>query len=118
MTLADGTVQAELYPRSGSGLISSLREADGLIEIHEETTAIHRGIPSAFSLSAVFGPDIARTDRAGRCVIGQIPAKMPVHIFCASMFFHLGEPYSPGYVHTMGAVSSRFLKCSEPRPDE
>lgn len=43
ITHPDGSVHAELYPRSGSGLISSLREADGLIEIPEETAAIHRG---------------------------------------------------------------------------
>ncbi|MGY4748244.1 molybdopterin molybdotransferase MoeA [Pannonibacter sp. Q-1] len=43
VTHPDGSVHAELYPRSGSGLISSLREADGLIEIPEETAAIHRG---------------------------------------------------------------------------
>jgi molybdopterin molybdotransferase len=43
ITHPNGSVHAELYPRSGSGLISSLREADGLIEIPEEAAAIHRG---------------------------------------------------------------------------
>lgn len=43
VTHADGSVHAELYPRSGSGLISSLREACGLIEIPEETAAIRKG---------------------------------------------------------------------------
>ena len=31
------------YPRDGSGLITSLREADGLIEIPEDVTAVKRG---------------------------------------------------------------------------
>ncbi len=36
------------FERDGSGLISSLREADGLIEIPEETTRIERGQPVDF----------------------------------------------------------------------
>lgn len=36
------------YARDGSGLISSLREADGLIEIPEQTTRIERGDPVTF----------------------------------------------------------------------
>lgn len=36
------------YPRDGSGLITSLREADGLVEIPEDVTAIARGEPVRF----------------------------------------------------------------------
>ena len=40
---ADGRLQAVKFPRDGSGLISSLREADGLIEVGEEVTEIAHG---------------------------------------------------------------------------
>jgi molybdopterin molybdotransferase len=36
------------FPRDGSGLITSLREADGLIEISEDVEAIRKGDPVAF----------------------------------------------------------------------
>ncbi|MCT4656292.1 MAG: molybdopterin molybdotransferase MoeA [Cohaesibacter sp.] len=39
----DGTVSIDKYARDGSGLISSLRKADGLIEIPEETTSVTKG---------------------------------------------------------------------------
>jgi molybdopterin molybdotransferase len=39
----DGRPAAEKFPRDGSGLITSLREADGLIEIAEDVAAVRRG---------------------------------------------------------------------------
>ena len=39
----DGRPLVEKFPRDGSGLITSLREADGLIELDEELTAVRRG---------------------------------------------------------------------------
>ena len=45
---ADGTTIARKFDRDGSGLITGLREADGLIEIPEETTSIARGQPVTF----------------------------------------------------------------------
>jgi molybdopterin molybdotransferase len=39
----DGRAAAEKFPRDGSGLITSLREADGLIEIAEDVPAVRRG---------------------------------------------------------------------------
>ena len=43
------------FPRDGSGLITSLREADGLIEIAEDVAAVRRGDPVAFLPFAGFG---------------------------------------------------------------
>ena len=43
-----GGVRAMKFDRDGSGLISSLRAADGLIEIAEETTGVAVGDPVAF----------------------------------------------------------------------
>ena len=40
---ADGKLIADKYSRDGSGLISSLREADGLIEIPEDVTNLAQG---------------------------------------------------------------------------
>ncbi len=39
----DGSLVVNKYGRDGSGLISSLREADGLIEIDEATTSLEQG---------------------------------------------------------------------------
>jgi len=44
----DGRASAGKYPRDGSGLISSLRAADGLIEIAEEVERIRPGDPVSF----------------------------------------------------------------------
>ena len=40
---AGGTLQVAKFPRDGSGLISSLREADGLIEVAEDVTEVKQG---------------------------------------------------------------------------
>jgi molybdopterin molybdotransferase len=40
LTLKDGRLAVEKFARDGSGLISSLREADGLIEVAEEVTEV------------------------------------------------------------------------------
>jgi len=45
---ARGDLRARNYERTGSGLITSLREADGLIEIPENMTEIEPGDPVAF----------------------------------------------------------------------
>ncbi len=39
----DGILRVKKFPRDGSGLISSLREADGLIELPEELTELEAG---------------------------------------------------------------------------
>jgi molybdopterin molybdotransferase len=43
------------FARDGSGLISGLRAADGLIEIGEEVPAVHVGDPVAFIPFTEFG---------------------------------------------------------------
>jgi molybdopterin molybdotransferase len=50
-----GRLWAEKYPRDGSGLISSLRAADGLIEIPEERGAVAAGEDVAFIPLSEFG---------------------------------------------------------------
>ena len=46
---------AKKYERDGSGLISSLRAADGLIELSESTTTVRAGDPVAFIPFSEFG---------------------------------------------------------------
>lgn len=53
--IRDGQLWAEKYLRDGSGLISSLREASGLIEIPEEVTSVARGDMVAFIPFSEFG---------------------------------------------------------------
>lgn len=49
LAVEDGRIVGiDKYPRDSSGLISSLREADGLIEIEEETTEVGPGDPVTF----------------------------------------------------------------------
>jgi molybdopterin molybdotransferase len=55
LTEDGGRLWAEKYPRDGSGLISSLRAADGLIEIPEEREAIAMGDEVAFIPLSEFG---------------------------------------------------------------
>jgi molybdopterin molybdotransferase len=43
LTGPDGRLAVSKFPRDGSGLITSLREADGLIEIAEDVAAVRRG---------------------------------------------------------------------------
>ncbi|MFD0918021.1 gephyrin-like molybdotransferase Glp [Pseudahrensia aquimaris] len=43
-----GELAVERFPRDGSGLISSLTQSHGLIEIDEETTSLNRGTPVRF----------------------------------------------------------------------
>ncbi|KQU87745.1 molybdopterin biosynthesis protein MoeA [Mesorhizobium sp. Root102] len=40
---ADGAIEAVKFPREGAGLLSSLVETDGLVELREETTSVDRG---------------------------------------------------------------------------
>lgn len=50
-----GSVAAKKYPRDGSGLISSLRAASGLIEIPEDVRSIQQGDSVAFIPFSEFG---------------------------------------------------------------
>ncbi len=43
-----GRPVVQKFPRDGSGLITSLREADGLIEIEEDIPSVKRGAPVTF----------------------------------------------------------------------
>lgn len=45
---ADGTIEAEKYPQDGAGVITSLTETDGLVELTEGVTAIARGATVGF----------------------------------------------------------------------
>lgn len=54
-TDAEGRVTADKFERDGSGLISSLREADGLIEAGEDVGAISRGQLVSFIPFSEFG---------------------------------------------------------------
>ena len=50
-----GRLVARKFPRDGSGLISGLREASGLIEIPESTTSVAPGEPVSFLPFTSFG---------------------------------------------------------------
>jgi molybdopterin molybdotransferase len=52
---AAGQLSVKPYPRDGSGLISSLRASDGLIEIAEELEAVGEGQPVSFIPYSEFG---------------------------------------------------------------
>jgi molybdopterin molybdotransferase len=51
----DGKLFVKPYPRDGSGLITSLRASDGLIEIEEEVQALHKGQLISFIPYCEFG---------------------------------------------------------------
>jgi molybdopterin molybdotransferase len=55
LELAGDQTVARSYPRDGSGLISSLRAASGLIEVPEDVTAIQEGDGVAFIPFSEFG---------------------------------------------------------------
>jgi molybdopterin molybdotransferase len=40
---ADGSIEASKYPRDGAGILSSLTESAGLVELDEETTRVEPG---------------------------------------------------------------------------
>jgi molybdopterin molybdotransferase len=40
---ADGTLEAVKFPREGAGLLSSLAETDGLVELGEDVTQVAPG---------------------------------------------------------------------------
>ncbi len=54
----DGKLVAQKFTRDGSGLISGLRQATGLIEIAEDVTEIRQGQELAFIPFSQFGVDI------------------------------------------------------------
>ena len=43
LALKDGQLSVVKFPRDGSGLISSLRDADGLLEVSEEVSEVREG---------------------------------------------------------------------------
>jgi molybdopterin molybdotransferase len=45
---ADGTITAQKHPREGAGVITSLTETDGLVELPEAMTRLEPGEPVAF----------------------------------------------------------------------
>lgn len=51
----DGLLRVAKFPRDGSGLISSLREADGLIEVAENVGEVHMGEMVSFIPFSEFG---------------------------------------------------------------
>lgn len=50
---ADGTLEANKYPQDGAGVITSLTETDGLVELPEDVTAIEPGEAVGFLPYAV-----------------------------------------------------------------
>jgi molybdopterin molybdotransferase len=55
MRTDEGQLQVAKFPRDGSGLISSLREADGLIEVPEEVEEVRAGETVDFIPFSEFG---------------------------------------------------------------
>jgi molybdopterin molybdotransferase len=54
-TGGSGTVEVHKFARDGSGLITGLRQATGLIELTEEVTSVQKGQPVAFIPFSEFG---------------------------------------------------------------
>jgi molybdopterin molybdotransferase len=52
---AEGTIGVEKFARDGSGLITSLRAADGLIEIPEDLPGVRSGDLVSFIPFSEFG---------------------------------------------------------------
>ena len=46
--LADGQFEAHKHPRDGAGVLSSLTETDGLIELADDMTELCAGAPVTF----------------------------------------------------------------------
>ena len=44
----DGVLEAVKFPPEGAGLLSSLVETDGLVELHEKTSGVEPGQSVAF----------------------------------------------------------------------
>jgi molybdopterin molybdotransferase len=44
----DGTIEANKYPQDGAGILSSLTESAGLVELDEETTRVEPGMAVGF----------------------------------------------------------------------
>jgi molybdopterin molybdotransferase len=45
---ADGTIEAIKHPQDGAGIITSLTETDGLVELIEDTTTVEPGSTVGF----------------------------------------------------------------------
>ncbi|HSD92682.1 MAG TPA: gephyrin-like molybdotransferase Glp [Methyloceanibacter sp.] len=69
---ADGNLQVAKFPRDGSGLISSLREADGLIEIGEDVTEVKKGQIVDFIPFTEFGLSSCQPPIAGAADFGTV----------------------------------------------
>jgi molybdopterin molybdotransferase len=53
---ADGTLEAVKYPQDGAGVLTSLTETDGLVELPEDTTSVEPGASVGFlSYAALVG---------------------------------------------------------------
>ena len=53
---ADGTIEAVKHPQDGAGVITSLTETDGLVELPEDTTTVEPGSTVGFlSYAALMG---------------------------------------------------------------
>jgi molybdopterin molybdotransferase len=46
--IADGTVEAVKHAQDGAGVITSLTETDGLVELGEDVTTVEPGSPVGF----------------------------------------------------------------------
>jgi molybdopterin molybdotransferase len=44
----DGTIEAKKFPQDGAGVITSLTQTDGLVELPEQTTAVEPGATIGF----------------------------------------------------------------------
>src|SRR5262249_13205567 len=72
---ADGTVEAVKHAQEGAGIITSLTETDGLVELSEETTTVTpgwiAGFPSYAALAAKES-DAKDSDAHRRCREGDV----------------------------------------------
>ena len=59
----DGRPWAEKIPREGSGILTSLAEADGLVELAEDATSVAPGEPVEFVPFSEFGLSLSRNHR-------------------------------------------------------
>jgi molybdopterin molybdotransferase len=48
MRAQDGTLEAKKFPQDGAGVITSLTQTDGLVELPEQTTAVEPGAMIGF----------------------------------------------------------------------
>jgi molybdopterin molybdotransferase len=52
---ADGTLEAVKFPREGAGLLSSLIDTDGVVELDEDVTRVEAGqVVNCLTYSSLF----------------------------------------------------------------